>query len=109
PITRSTWPNIIRSDMSRGSAGWTRQRWPKSRVEMPPGCSASMSKAQARSMRAGRLEPRLLERMRCRESRHLEAPVGEASHRRKRAQFQFEKMRAHHLPRDADVCEARLG
>ncbi len=60
-------------------------------------------------MRACRLEPRLLERMRCRESRHLEAAVGETRHHRKRAQFKFEKMRANDLPGDADVCEARLG
>src|ERR1700688_4292003 len=94
--------------MSRGCAGWTRQRWPRSRVEMPPECSASMSEAQARSMRACRLVPRLLERMRCRESRHLEAAVGETSHHRKCVQLKFEKMRAHDLARDADICEARL-
>ncbi len=72
-------------------------------------CSASISESQMPSVvRACRLESRLLERMRCGESRQLEAAVGEASHHRKSVQFKFEKMRAHDLTGDADIRKAGL-
>jgi hypothetical protein len=54
-------------------------------------------------MCARRLEARLLERMRRRKRRHLEAAVGQTRHHWKGAQFKFQKMRAHDLAGNADV------
>ena len=59
-------------------------------------------------MRAGLLEPRLFERMGRRESRHCKTTVGKAGDDGKGTEFEFEKVRADHLPGDADICEPHL-
>src|ERR1700676_1463251 len=59
-------------------------------------------------MGARRLEAGLLEWMRCREGRHLEAAVRQTRHRWKSAQFKFQKMRPHDLASDADIRKAGL-